>query len=165
MLKKVLATGLFFATSVAFAGGFGVVDMDKVVQAAPQVKVMQASIQKQFEPRQKAMMAGQKKFEADQAKFKKDQAVMSKSALQKAGQSLQAQAQKLQAEQVAYQRELMQAQQSKMQSFILNVKHIASNIAKKDKLDAVFPSNGLLWSTPAKDYTQKMIVALKKAKK
>ncbi len=163
MLKK-LALGVISVafTGAAMAGGFGVVDMDQVVKAVPQVKAMQKSIQGKFQPRQKKLIAMQKKFQDAQEKFKKNQSVMSKSALQNAGMSLQQQAQKLQAGQMAFQKDLVAAQNAAMKKFFAQVKAVASKVAAKRKLDAILPANGLLYAANSVDYTQQIIDALKK---
>lgn len=163
MLKKLAlaATSVAF-TGAAMAGGFGVVDMDQVVKAVPQVKAMQSSIRGKFQPRQKKLVAMQKKFQADQEKFKKNQSVMSKSALQNAGSSLQEQAQKLQVGQMSFQKELVAAQNAAMKKFFEQVKSVAAKVAAKQKLDAILPANGLLYSAASVDYTKQIIAALKK---
>ena len=163
MLKKVLlaASSLVFAGSV-MAGGLGVVDMDKVVKSVPQVKTMQSSIQKKFQPKQKKIMGMQKKFQAAQEKLKKNQAVMSKSALQSAAEDLQKQAQALQTAQVSFQKEVVAAQNQAMQKFFEQVKAVAAKIAKAKKLDVILPANGLLYSNGSIDYTQQVIDGMNK---
>jgi outer membrane protein len=163
MLKKttLAAISLAFAGG-AMAGGYGVVNMDKVVKSVPQVKSMQTIIQKKFQPRQKKLMAMQKKFQALQQKLQKNQAVMSKSALQSAAQDLQKQGQALQVAQMAFQKEATAAQNTAMQKFFNQVKGEAAKIAASKKLDAILPANGLLYSSPSIDYTQQVIDALNK---
>jgi outer membrane protein len=158
MLKKIglALSALAFAGSV-MAGGLGVVDMDKVVKSVPQVKQMQKAIQKKFASKQKSILAMQKKFQAAQEKLKKNQAVMSKSALQSAAEDLQKQAQGLQAAQMAFQKNVVAAQNQAMQDFFAQVKKVAAKIAKAKKLDAILPSNGLLYANSSIDYTQRVI--------
>jgi outer membrane protein len=163
MLKKLaLAAISFVFAGAAAASCCGVVDMDSVVKAVPQVKALQASIQKEFQPRQKKLIALQKKFQDAQDKFKKNQAVMSKSALEKAAQDLQQQAQTIQQGQMGFQKELVAAQNDAMKKFFDQVKVVAKTVAKDNKLDAILPANGLLYSAKSVDYTKQIIAALKK---
>jgi Skp family chaperone for outer membrane proteins len=163
MFKKItLAIITVVFASAAMAGNFGVVDMDRVVKAVPQVKAMQAAIQKKFLPKQKEIMAMQQKFQKDQEKFKKNQAVMSQPALSTAAQDLQKQAQTLQGAQMTFQRELVSAQNDAMQKFFEEVKLAAAKVAAAKNLDSILPENGLLYSAPGIDYTQQVIDALNK---
>jgi len=163
MLKKITLAVISLAVAGgAMAGNYGVVNMDKVVKSVPQVKSLQQVIQKKFQPKQKKIMAMQKKVQALQTKLQKNQAVMSKSALQSAAQDLQKQAQNLQAAQVAFQKEVVAAQNTAMQKFFNQVKGAAAKIAASKKLDAIFPANGMLYSSDSIDYTQQIIDALNK---
>lgn len=163
MLKKIgLAVSALVFSSSVMAGGLGVVNMDKVVKSVPQVKAMQKAIQAKFQPKQKAIVAMQKKFQSTQAKLKKNQAVMSKSALNKAAQGLQMQARALQGAQMSFQKDLVAAQNAAMRKFFEQVRAVSAKLAVKNKLYAILPSNGLLYSAPAVDYTQQIIKALNK---
>jgi outer membrane protein len=163
MLKK-MVLGI---VSVVFAGGavasnFGVVDMDRVLKAVPQVKTLQTEIQKKFLPRQKEIISLQKKFRADQDKLKKNQAVMNQAALSTAAQDLQKQAEAIQMSQMTFQKDLVAAQNDAMQKFFEQVKSASEKVAAAKNLELILPANGLLYSAPSVDCTPQIIEALNK---
>ena len=163
MLKKIVLAMVSVAfAGAAAAGNFGVVDMDKVLKAVPQVKTLQTEIQKQFLPRQKEIIAMQKKFQDTQDKLKKNQAVMNQAALSTAAQDLQKQAEAIQTSQMTFQKDLVAAQNDAMQKFFEEVKSAAQKVATAKNLDSILPANGLLYSAPSIDCTNQIIEALNK---
>ena len=54
----------------------GVVNVGRLLEQAPQSKVVTDKLQKEFEPRQQTILAARQKLQAQQETFQKDQAVM-----------------------------------------------------------------------------------------
>jgi len=54
----------------------GVINVGKLLEQAPQSKVVSDKLQKEFEPRQQAIIAKRQKLQTQQESFQKDQAVM-----------------------------------------------------------------------------------------
>jgi hypothetical protein len=54
----------------------GVVNVGRLLEQAPQSKVVTDKLQKEFEPRQQTLLAGRQKLQTQQERFQKDQAVM-----------------------------------------------------------------------------------------
>src|SRR5262245_1539081 len=54
----------------------GVINVGKLLENAPQSKVVSDKLQKEFEPRQQSIVAKRKKLQDQQDSFQKDQAVM-----------------------------------------------------------------------------------------
>ncbi len=54
----------------------GVVNVGRLLEQAPQSKVVTDKLQKEFEPRQQTILAARQKLQAQQDTFQKDQAVM-----------------------------------------------------------------------------------------
>lgn len=71
-------------SSVAFVGTasaqgnlkIGVINVSRLLEQAPQSKVVTDKLQKEFEPRQQTILAGRQKLQTQQETFQKDQAVM-----------------------------------------------------------------------------------------
>jgi len=79
------ALGLAAFAVVACAAGaanaqgnlkIGVINVGKLLESAPQSKVVSDKLQKEFEPRQQSIIAKRQKLQTQQERFQKDQAVM-----------------------------------------------------------------------------------------
>jgi outer membrane protein len=79
------ALGLAAFAVVACAAGaanaqgnlkIGVINVGKLLESAPQSKVVSDKLQKEFEPRQQSIIAKRQKLQTQQDSFTKDQAVM-----------------------------------------------------------------------------------------
>src|SRR3954447_18104803 len=76
-----LATFAVGACAAGTAGAqgnlkIGVINVGKLLENAPQSKVVSDKLQKEFEPRQQAIVAKRKKLQTAQESLQKDQAVM-----------------------------------------------------------------------------------------
>lgn len=77
--SAILMAAALGVASIASAQGnlkIGVVNVGKLLEQAPQSKVVTDKLQKEFEPRQKTLLAARQKLQTQQETFQKDQAVM-----------------------------------------------------------------------------------------
>jgi outer membrane protein len=78
--KLLLATALgAIVAGTANAQGnlkIGVINVGRLLEQAPQSKVVTDKLQKEFEPRQQSILAARQKLQTQQERFQKDQAVM-----------------------------------------------------------------------------------------
>jgi outer membrane protein len=73
-----LAVAVCAANAASAQGNLkiGVINVGKLLEQAPQSKVVSDKLQKEFEPRQQAIVAKRQKLQTQQDSFQKDQAVM-----------------------------------------------------------------------------------------
>ncbi|MCB1827311.1 MAG: OmpH family outer membrane protein [Coxiellaceae bacterium] len=165
-MKKVslLAASLLFCvglTANAANTQVGIIDMHKVLSESPQVQKIKNDLQAQFKPQQEKLVKARDTLQADAENLNKNASIMSTSdrdALQKKVANEQ---RDLQQEQMAYQQQAMKAQNAAFQEFMKDVKGIASNVAKQQKLDMIMTTDNMVYFQDTMDITDKVIAKLK----
>jgi outer membrane protein len=140
MLKLITVLGgLLISQSLLAAepAKIGVIQMQKILEKAPQVQEINNKMSKKFEPKQKAINELQKKFAEQQAEYQRDVAVMSDADKQKAEKKLKESAMKLQQEMQAVQKEVNQARDKEMQALKMLVEKQLDKIMKKQDIDII----------------------------
>lgn len=160
--------GLFLFSVNALADiKVGVVNIQTVIQKAPQAAQMSSELKKQFSGREKQITEAQSTLQKDLEKYKKDSAVMSAADRQKSQDQLMKQQQELQQMQVSFQQDLMSAQNKKAGKLFDDIQKAISQVAAKDKLDLVLTSSNTLTNSPVAyvnsqyDITAQVLQALK----
>lgn len=162
-MKRALmsAAVLAFASVGTYAYTVGIVDMQKVFSSPHGVQQIQSQLEQKFAGQRDSMMKKMKDFQAESAKYTKDKAVMSKKDQDQAETKLKKEQNDLQMEQAKYQQAVMTAQADAMKNFVEEIKKAASDVAKKNDLDAVFVNNSILYSKDAKDVTTGIVDNMK----
>ena len=167
MIKRKLviigATALGMSLSFsAFAGhdssmAIGVVNMQQILQSAPQVKQINAQLKDKFSTRKSTILVQAKTLQADMSSFDKNRTVLSAKDSATLKNKIASEENQLRTEQMSYQQDLMAAQNNAMNSFLKTLKASVSVVAAQKKLALVLPENTLLYSAPTADITNDVL--------
>lgn len=165
MIKRLLAAislsvALIWSVT-AVAQGVGVVDMRQIFQASPEVKQINARLQKQFTPQRDKIIKLGKSLQDNIKKLQRNQSVMSKKDMENLRNKIQNQQEQLRAEQQQFQQELFSAQNKEMGDFMSKVTTAVKSVATKEELGLVLPKDTVLYAKNGKDITSSVISALK----
>jgi outer membrane protein len=139
----------------------GVINVGKLLENAPQSKVVSDKLQKEFEPRQQAIVAKRKKLQDAQESFQKDQAVMGEEERLSLERQIQNTQRDLQRDENEYLEDLnarRNEELGKLQREVLQRVQAYANAQKYDLVlaDAIYVSGAV-------DITQAVITALQSA--
>jgi outer membrane protein len=162
-MKKLLSVffvlSCMLASTVVLAGNtrIGVVDLQKIMQNSPQMKEIQANLEKTFKARRDRLVAMEDALKKDMEEFKKDSAVLTAAKRKVLEEKIIAQQQKLEQEGQQYQQELNAANNEAMEGFYNKIKAAIAKVAKNDKYDLVFQKDAAPFSQDALDVTSKVM--------
>ncbi|OGT63543.1 MAG: hypothetical protein A3J38_01110 [Gammaproteobacteria bacterium RIFCSPHIGHO2_12_FULL_45_9] len=140
---------------------FGVVDMHKVFDAAPEVKQINSRLTDEFSGRRDKVVKLGQALQSDVKKLQKDQAVMSsKDATVLKNQIMKEQGE-FRAAQTQFQQDLYAAQNKAMAKFMEKLQVAVKKVAEKQHLSLVLPQNAVLYSASNLDLTSAVISNLK----
>lgn len=154
-----LSLGLVMASD-ALAYTVGIVDVQKILSSDKGIAKMQSALSSKFAADRTKLEGMAKQLQSDSMDYQKNRATMSKADADKKEAALKEAAGKVQAAQMQYQQKIMQAQQETMKQFVDHVRAAASDVAKKQNLDAVFIDNSVLFAKDSKDITSDVISRL-----
>lgn len=161
---SVASAGLLVAVS-GFAASdnikIGVVNMQGILQAAPQVKKINTALKKKFSKRKDAILSQAKGLQADMANYNKNKAVLNASKLKDLKGKITSEEVQLRTEQMRYQQDLMAAQNKAMGGFLKRLKFSVTKVADQQGLTLVMPKNSLLYSKASTDITSQVLASLK----
>lgn len=166
MFKRLLTVGavgltLSLSTFAAGTNNIGVVNMQNVLQTAPQVKKINADLKKKFSARKDKILAMAKSLQSDMGNYSKNKAVMSTKKASALKARISSQETTLRSEQMKYQQDLMAAQNKAMQGFLTRLKSAVTKVATQKHLAIVFPKNSLLYAGSDSDITSAVLSKLK----
>lgn len=152
---------------LAFAGiaaadiNVGVLDMQKLLKNAPQVKAVQAQLKQQFSSQEGKLKAQQKQLQNDVQNYEKNSAVMKakdKTALEKKITSEQHDFQKQQGD---FRNAVIAAQNKAMQKVFVQVKKIVDGVASQQKLNLIVTKSSVVYNDADMDITAQVLKAMK----
>lgn len=149
---------LLFSMS-AFADGtkIGVVDLQKIMQTAPQMKAIQEKLEKEFKPRRDKLVAVEEGLKKDMEKFKRDSTVMSASQKKDLEKKILATQQQFERDGQQYQQELSTAHNEAMEEFYNKIRAAIAKVAESEKYDVVLQKDAAPYSSEKLDVTAKVI--------
>lgn len=159
-LGTVLIALMFTLGSVtAFADGMkiGVVDLQKIMQTASQMKTIQEKLEKEFKPRRDKLVAMEEGLKKDMEKFKRDSAVLSQSQKKDLEKQIVTTQQQFEREGQQYQQELSTAHNEAMEEFYNKIRAAIAKVAETDKYDVVLQKDAAPFSADKLDVTAKVI--------
>lgn len=159
-LYAVLITVLFaFGSASVFADGtkIGVVDLQKIMQTAPQMKAIQEKLEKEFKPRRDKLVAMEEGLKKDMEKFKRDSAVLSQSQKKDLEKKIMTTQQQFEREGQQYQQELSTAHNEAMEEFYGKIRTAIAKVADSDKYDVVLQKDAAPFSADKLDVTAKVM--------
>ena len=149
------------AAGVASAQGnlkIGVINVGKLLENAPQSKVVQDKLQKEFEPRQQAIMAKRQKLQSQQDTFQKDSAVMGEEERLNLERQIRDVQRDLQREENEYLEDLNARRNEEVGKLQRDVLQRVQAYASAQKYDLVL--SDAIYVSGAVDITQQVITAL-----
>ncbi len=157
--------GLWAGTTFAADLKIATVDIQRVMQEAPQVQSLRQSMEKDFGARQKQLTSDQDAFVKKQEGFERDKAVMSADKRKQQEQDLVNQRQTLLRKQQDFQNDLQKSQTEGLQRIEKLVRQAVEDIAKRDGYDLVLLQGvGVAYAKPNMDVTDKVMDQIKKSK-
>lgn len=151
---------VFMLTSIsAFADGakIGVVDLQKIMQTATQMKTIQEKLEKEFQPRRNKLVAMEEGLKKDMEKFKRDSAVLSQSQKKELEKKIVSTQQQFEREGQQYQQELSSAHNEAMEDFYNKIRAAIAKVAETDKYDVVLQKDAAPFSIDKLDVTAKVM--------
>jgi len=158
-----LATFAVGACAAGTAGAqgnlkIGVINVGKLLENAPQSKVVSDKLQKEFEPRQQAIVAKRKKLQDSQESFQKDQAVMGEEERLNLERQIQNTQRDLQRDENEYLEDLNARRNEELGRLQREVLQRVQAYASAQKYDLVLAD--AIYVSSAVDITQAVITAL-----
>ena len=159
-LSGVLLAGIMALSCVgAFADGakIGVVDLQKIMQTAPQMKGIQEKLEKAFKPRRDKLIAMEESLKVDMETFKKDSTVMSAAKKKDMEKKIVGMQQQFERDGQQYQQELSTAHNEAMEDFYSKIRTAIAKIAEKEKYDVVLQKDAAPFSADKLDVTAQVM--------
>ena len=128
---------LFSISAVADETKIGVVDLQKIMQTATQMKTIQENLEKEFKPRRDKLVAMEDGLKKDMETFKRDGAVLSQSQKKDLEKKIVTTQQLFEREGQQYQQELSTAHNEAMEAFYNKIRAAIAKVAQSDKYDIV----------------------------
>lgn len=159
LVGALLVVGCILASPFVAADNtkIGVVDLQKIMQNSPQMKEIQANLEKTYKPKRDVLVAMEEALKKDMEDFKKDNAVLTATKRKELEDKIIAQQQKLERDGQQYQQELSAANNEAMEGFYNKIKAAIAKVAKNDKYDLVFQKDAAPFSQDALDVTDKVM--------
>jgi outer membrane protein len=142
----------------------GVVDVQRVIEQAPQVKKINEQLEKEFKKRQADLEKEQKKLQDEVTQLEKNQAVMSAADRGKKEEVLRRQQRNLRLNGEDFQQDANAQQNLQMQQFFEKLAETIEQVAKAEQIDLVLQRDGLPFVSEQLDITSQVVDALKKKK-
>lgn len=159
-----VSMGLQAASAPAAGIKIAVVDLQQVLQQAPQMAAANAQLKKQFEPQEQQIIAAQKKLKADSEKLQQSGPSMNKDDATKLQQTVMTDKTQLEQQFITFRQNLIAAHNKSMQTVIDQVNATIATIAKEGQYNIVLQKQGILYADQSYDITSQVVAALKKAK-
>ncbi|CAM4266793.1 OmpH family outer membrane protein [Acinetobacter pragensis] len=143
-------------TSVAHAAGYGIVDLEKIVEQSAYIKQQNASMQQQIKPQTAKIESLTKELEALQQRAQQG-ANLSDAEKKTMTQQYQTKLQELNTLQQKVQGTVESSIQALNRTMDSRIKQAAEQLRKENSLDVVLNKNSALAYDPKYDLTDKMI--------
>lgn len=166
-MKRLIAVmamvGMFAAPMWANAGEFkvGFVNRVKLLKEAPQAEEASKRLQKEFEPREKQLLATQKKVNEKEERFVKDSEILSPSERQKQERDILSDKREFKLAETELKEDFairQSEEMSKIQALLIDA---IQQVGKDEQFDLIM-YEGVSYASPRVDITDKVIERLKK---
>jgi outer membrane protein len=163
MMKRIMgvwvALVLTALAGVACADGtkIGIVDLQRIMQTAPQMKTIQDKLEKDFRPRRDKLVAMEEELKKDMQRFKRESTVMNPNQKKDLEKKIVASQQTFEREGQQYQQELSTAHNEAMEDLYSRIRRAIDQVAKEDKYDVVLQKDAAPFSASQLDVTDKVL--------
>lgn len=164
--NHIAAAFLIWAMCVPFAVvqaaelKIGVVNAAKVLEQAPQAEAAQQALQKEFSPRDKAIISSQKEVRKLEDKLARDGAIMSESERRKLEREIVSRKRDLKREQEEFREDLNIRRNEAFDKIRDIIRKAINDIAKSEKYDLIV-GDGVIYADDRIDITDKIVGRLK----
>jgi len=138
----------------------GFVNAAKVLEQAPQADAARASLEKEFSPRDKALLKSQKQIRKLEDKLTRDGVIMSESERHKLERDIVSRKRDIKRGQEEFREDLNIRRNESFDQLRRRVYEVIVDIAKKEKYDLVV-SDGVVYADSRIDITDKIVARLK----
>lgn len=138
----------------------GFVNAAKVLEQAPQAEQARSTLEKEFSPRDKAMVKAQKEIRDLEDKLTRDGAIMSESQQRKLEHDIVSRKRDLKRDQDAFREDLNIRRNEAFDKLRKRVYQVIVDIAKKENYDLIV-SDGVVYANDRIDITDKVVAQLK----
>jgi outer membrane protein len=138
----------------------GAVNVIKIVNQSPQAEQANKRLQKEFEPRQKALQATENSLRSMQQKLEKDGPVMSESQRRNLERDLQTQGRDFQRASLELRDDFNIRRNEELGKLNQQILEVINNLAKEEGFDLILNEGGVIYASPAIDITDKVIKRL-----
>jgi len=161
--QLLLLVGLtvFFAPVSAEEYKLGAVNAVRVLDASPQAEQARATIEKEFTPRDKQLVAAQKELKALEDKLNKDSAIMSDDERNKLERDIINKKRDLKRDQDEFREDFNLRRNEEFAKIQKDIVNAIQKVAKDNNYDIVL-SDGVLFASPKVDISNLVIEYLKK---
>ena len=165
MLKYavVLFAGLMaFDAAQAQQLSIGVINSQRILAEAPQMKAASARLKQEFEKRETEVQDLENRINGMQAKYEKDAPLMSEADRAKASRDLGELAKDYQRRKRELQEDFNQRRNEEYDNALAKVKKVVTQVAEENKFDLVLQDTSVAYSSSRIDVTEKVLKALNK---
>jgi len=157
--SAILALVLVMSSVSLWAEGakIGVVDLQKIMQTASQMKVIQERLEKEFKPRRDKLISMEESLKKDMEKFKRDSAILTATQRKDLEKKIVATQQQFEREGQQYQQELSTAHNDAMEDFYNKIRAAIAKVAQSESYDLVFQKDAAPFSIDKLDVTTKVM--------
>ena len=150
---------LMISSACVWAEGtkIGVVDLQKIMQTATQMKLIQDRLEKEFKPRRDKLIAMEEGLKSDMEKFKRDSAILTATQRKDLEKKIVATQQQFEREGQQYQQELSTAHNDAMEDFYNKIRAAIAKVAQSESYDLVFQKDAAPFSVDKLDVTSKVM--------
>ena len=167
MFKLAIAACILVCvSSTAFAANLkiGVVNIARVMEEAPQAEAARSSMQKEFAPREKELVALQKKIRSLEEKLARNGAIMSESERGRMERDILGKKRDFQRDQEAFRDDITFKRNEILETLQRNLIGIIQTYAKREKYDILL-AEGVVYMSQSVDVTEQVLAELKKKAK
>lgn len=158
-----LMTGLLSVSAEAAEIKLAVVDMQVVLQKAPQIVKINAALTHQFKGRQDSIVKAQNELQKEASNLEKNAAVMKADERTRLENKLMTDQNNVKSMIASFQSDLSKQQSESLHGFSQQLDGVVNKIAMKDGYDVVIQKGSTLYAKNDLDITSQVLEALKKA--
>jgi outer membrane protein len=150
---------LGFGATFAHADGtkIGVVDLQRIMQTAPQMKSIQEKLEKEFRPRRDKLVKMEEELKKDMERFKRDTAILSVDQKRDLEKKIVASQQTFEREGQQYQQELSTAHNEAMEDLYTRIRKAIEVVALAEKYDVILQKDAAPFSGSQFDVTDHVL--------
>ncbi|WP_342219493.1 OmpH family outer membrane protein [Rickettsiella endosymbiont of Miltochrista miniata] len=158
-----LMTGLLAVSAQAEEVKLAVVDMQVVLQKAPQIAKINDALTRQFKGRQDSIVKEQNQLRKEAENLQKNAAVMKAADRSALENKLMTDENKVKSMVASFQSDLSKQQSESLHSFSQQLDSVVSKVAAQSGYDLVIQKGSTLYAKNNLDITQQILEALKRA--